>query len=227
MLAGSPLLKDVRERGHVVPYGIDTSRFDPARVPEAVRERLRSRLGTPLVVAVGRLVYYKGLDLLIDGVSRLPVSLAIVGSGPMKSSLVARARDNPRVHFLDEVSDDELVNVLAAADCYVLASTSRAESFGLATVEAQAMEVPAVVTALGTGTTDAIADRKTGIAVAPGRAEALADGIRWILADEERRMDLARAARRRVVERHSEEVQAKRMLSVYKAVLRDGDAAGR
>ena len=219
MLAGSPLLRQARDRGHVVPYGIDTSRFDPARVSETARQGVRDRFGTPLVVAVGRLVYYKGLDLLIDGVAGLPVSLAIVGSGPIKSSLVAHARDNPRVHFVGEVSDEELVTLLAAADCYVLASTSRAESFGLATVEAQAMQVPAVVTDIGTGTTDAIADRMTGIAVRPGKPDALADGIRWILADEARRKNLGLAARQRAVEKHSEQVQADRMLAVYRDVL--------
>ena len=170
-------------------------------------------------MAVGRLVYYKGLDLLIDGVAGLPVSLAIVGSGPIKSSLVAHARDNPRVHFVGEVSDEELVTLLAAADCYALASTNRAESFGLATVEAQAMRVPAVVTDIGTGTTDAIADRMTGIAVRPGQPDALADGIRWILPDEARRKNLGLAARQRVVEKHSEQVQADRMLEVYRDVL--------
>ena len=219
MLERSPLLEDFRGKGRVVPYGIDTSRFDPERVSDDAVRAVRERFGGPLVVAVGRLVYYKGLDLLIDAVARMPLSLVIVGSGPMAGTLAARARDNPRVHFTGEIPDDELVELLAAADCYVLASTSRAESFGLATVEAQAMETPAVVTDLGTGTTDAIADRETGIAVAAGQARALEEGLRWIFADEDRRAAMARAARHRAVEQHSEDVQAKRMLAVYEDVL--------
>ena len=67
---------------------------------------------------------------------------------------------------------------LAAADLFVLPSTSRAESFGLATAEAQAMGMPAVVTDVGTGTTEAIAPGETGVAVPPRNPALLHDELR-------------------------------------------------
>ncbi len=57
---------------------------------------------------------------------------------------------------MGRVGDEEHRTFLAAADCFVLPSANRAESFGIATVEAQAMGLPAVVTEVGTGTTEVI-----------------------------------------------------------------------
>jgi rhamnosyl/mannosyltransferase len=215
-LETSPQLAGRAGKAEVVPYGIDVEWFDPQHVDAAEREAVRRRYGTPLIVAVGRLVYYKGFEHLIDAARDLDAGVLIVGEGKLGSELHERAAGMSHVNFTSRLSETELRTVLAAADCFVLPSTGRTESFGLATIEAQAMGVPAVVTDIGTGTIDAIEDGATGLVVPPADHRALASAIRKVLADEVRRREMAAAARRRVIERHSAKVMAERLLSVYR-----------
>ena len=178
LAATSPLLAAHRDRVQVIPYGVDLERFDRSGVPASDRDAVRERLGSPLIVSVGRLVYYKGFEYLVEAASRLDASLAIIGSGPLEGRLRELTARMPRAHVVGAVDDAALRAHLAAADVFVLASTSRAESFGLATLEAQAMEIPAIVTDVGSGTLEAIEPGRTGIAVPPRDADALTRGDR-------------------------------------------------
>jgi len=214
----SPLLVGHAHRVTIIPFGIDTEHFDPGRVSEATRTTIRRRYGSPLVVAVGRLVYYKGFENLIAAARRLDASVLIVGDGPWAPRLRALARGMDRVHFVGRVSEPRLVELLAAADSFVLPSTSRAESFGVATLEAQAMALPAVVTDVGTGTVDAIEPGRTGIAIPPGDPASLAEAIESLLADPERARAMGEAGRHRVVERHGLAARVGDMRALYERV---------
>lgn len=218
LLESSPLLEDRYTSASVIPYGVDLSKYDPAAVPTAARDRLRSRYGVPLVLAVGRLVYYKGYEQLIAAARTLNAAVVIVGSGPLEARLRAHAADVPNVHFTGSVSEKDLLVWLAAADCFVLPSTSRAESFGVATIEAQAMGLPAVVTDVGTGTIDAITPGKTGLVVPPGDAGALEHGIRSIVGHPRRQEAMGVAARARALRQHSLESHADRLRQIYREV---------
>lgn len=218
LLQTSPLLAPRCSRARVLPYGVDVERLRPDAVTEEERAAVRRRLGEPLVIAVARLVYYKGLEDLIGAARGLDGSVVIVGSGPLDERLRALAREVPNVHLTGAVSEDELRRHLAAADCFVMASTSRAESFGVATLEAQAMGVPAVVTDVGTGTIEAIEPGKTGLVVAPGSPSGLASAVRSIIEDPVRAGTMGRAARERVVSRHSLREQAARLRAIYAEV---------
>jgi rhamnosyl/mannosyltransferase len=207
-----------RDKVHVIPYGVDTDRFDPRLVsPEKVAE-VRARFGSPLVVATGRLVYYKGFENLIEAARILKLPVAIVGTGPLEADLRRHASSVPGVTLTGGVSEADLLALLAAADCFVLASTSRAESFGIATLEAQAMATPAVVTDVGTGTTDTIEPGVTGVVVAPRDVDALVEGINRVLGDSEARERMAGAARRRAVEHFSMQSIGARYLRLYETV---------
>jgi glycosyltransferase involved in cell wall biosynthesis len=218
LLRTSPLLASRSQRARVVPYAVDVERLRPDAVTDERREAVRRRFGGPLVLAVGRLVYYKGLEDLVSAARGLEASVVIVGSGPLEGRLRELATGLPNVHLAGAVSEDALRDHLAAADCFVMASTSRAESFGVATLEAQAMGVPAVVTDVGTGTVEAIEPWETGLAVAPGRPAELGAAIRSLLADPARAASMGRAARERAVVRHSLRNQAARMREIYAEV---------
>jgi glycosyltransferase involved in cell wall biosynthesis len=211
----SPLLAPRAARVRVVPYGVDVERLRPDAVPEAEREAVLTRYCSPLVLAVGRLVYYKGLEHVIAAARTMDAAVAIVGSGPLEGRLRELARGVANVHFTGEVSEDDLRAHLAAASCFVMASTSRAESFGVATLEAQAMGVPAVVTDVGTGTVEAIEPGETGLVVQPGAPEELARAIGEIVEDPVRAAAMGRAARERAVARHSLSEQAARLRELY------------
>jgi glycosyltransferase involved in cell wall biosynthesis len=217
----SPLFGPSRQVD-VIPYGVDTDWFDPSRVSAEARTAIRRRCGVdsrPLIVAVGRLVYYKGFGYLISAARELDAEIVIVGRGPLASELGAQAEQAKNVHLAGAVDEIELRAHLAAADVFVLPSTSRAESFGVATVEAQAMGVPAVVTEVGTGTSEAIEPGTTGVVVRPRDVSALVEGISGLLSDDQRRASMRLAARERTLEHHTLAASAASVQRVYKRVM--------
>jgi glycosyltransferase involved in cell wall biosynthesis len=216
----SPFLGSHASRATVLPYFIDSEHFSPSRVNAQERQQVRARYPGPIVLAVARLVYYKGLDILIQAARSLVASIVIVGEGPMLGRLRNLARDLTNVHLVGRLSEQELRAHLAAADCFVLPSTSRAESFGLAVLEAQSMEVPAVVTDVGTGTIEAIAPGETGLVVTPGDPCALAAAINELLADPDRRAAMGKRARERVVAAHSAQPAAAQLRAIYSRATR-------
>jgi rhamnosyl/mannosyltransferase len=218
----SPFLGPFAQRATVLPYFVDTDLYSTSHVAQQDRARIRSRYGGPLVLAVARLVYYKGLDILIEAARSLQASVVIVGDGPLAGALGHLARDVENVHLVGSVSETELRSHMAAADCFVLPSTSRAESFGIAALEAQAMGVPAVVTDVGTGTVEAISPGETGLVVAPGDPAALAAAIRRILADPVQRQAMSRRARQRAVALHSIPRAAEQLRAIYSRAVASG-----
>ena len=210
--AKSPFLASRRESVRVIPFCVDADRFAP---PPGGRDGG----GRPTIIATGRLVYYKGFERLISLAPRLDADLQIVGTGPLEEQLREQAQSHPNVTIVGGVSDAELVHRLQAADLFVLASTSRAESFGIATLEAQATGLPAVVTDVGTGTIEAIADGATGLAVPSDDDEALVGALRALVDDPARRLAMGEASRRRAVERFSVDAMARAHEALYAELL--------
>lgn len=221
----SPILSRYAAATTVVPYAVDTARYSPAAVSASIRQALRTRYGRPLVVSIGRLVYYKGFEDLIAAARVVEASFVIVGGGPLESRLRALSDELPNVHLVGAVEEEEIPQYLAAADCFVLASTSRAESFGIATLEAQSMGVPAVVTDVATGTLEAIAPAETGVVASPGDPRSLAQAIRHVLENDERLKAMGAAGRTRVLRDHGAVLQAERIKRLYVAAV-DRQRAG-
>jgi glycosyltransferase involved in cell wall biosynthesis len=215
----SRALRRQASKVRVIPHTVDVERYRLDAVPAERRDAIRRRYGEPLVIAVGRLVYYKGYEHLIEAARGLDASVVIVGDGPERERLAARARQAPNVHFAGELDEDDLVAHLAAADCFALSSTSRAESFGIAVAEAQAMSLPAVVADTGTGTVEAVEDGVTGLVVPPGDPAALRDALSGLLADEARRRSMGSAGRSRAVARHALADRARDVRALYEEVL--------
>ena len=92
-LATSPVLQAFRDRCHVIPYGIDTAQFEQC-APDAVRS-VRERYGERLVISVGRLVYYKGFDVLIRAMASVRGKLVIVG----RRAVARRTRESRRADW--------------------------------------------------------------------------------------------------------------------------------
>lgn len=214
----SALLERHRARVDVIPYAVDSGWFDPAAVdPEAIAAT-RERYGRSVVLATGRLVYYKGFERLISIAPRLDAAVVIAGAGPLEQSLREQARRLDNVHFTGRVTDDHLRTLMATADVFVLPSVNRAESFGIATLEAQAMGTPAVVTDVGTGTVEAIEAGVTGLVVAAADDEALLDALARLLGDAALRGQMGQAARRRVVTSHDQSEAGARFKALYERV---------
>lgn len=131
------------------------------------------------ICAIGRLVYQKGFDILINAlvdIADKSMHLVILGEGPLLSKLVAQANDrgvSSRVHFLGFVSP--VSNVLKGAEAFVL--SSRWEGFGNVIVEALALGIPVVSTDCNGGPKEILENGKHGLLVNSLDVNALTEGI--------------------------------------------------
>ncbi|MGH9393224.1 MAG: glycosyltransferase, partial [Terriglobales bacterium] len=110
------LLAAHQSRVHVIPFGFDLAPFLAAG---AARRSVRD---LPVVAFLGRLVPYKGVDVLLRAAPSLPARFHILGDGRERARLEALAASlglGERVHFFGHVSDAELPARLAQADIFV------------------------------------------------------------------------------------------------------------
>src|SRR4029078_2009892 len=115
-LASSPFLRRYAARCAVVPLGIDSSRF--AQADQRRVAAIRARYDAPLLLFVGRLRYYKGLHILLEAMPAVRGELLVGGGGPERERLERQAAQlgiAPRVHFLGDISDDDLPALFQAA----------------------------------------------------------------------------------------------------------------
>jgi rhamnosyl/mannosyltransferase len=226
-LETSPELGAHRDRCLVVPLGIDVRRWRPTPDAEAKGRELRARYGTPLLVGVGRLTYYKGFEHAIRAMRQLEANLVVVGEGPLRERLAASAREcgvADRVHLVGDVPD--LRPFFLAADAFVFPSVARSEAFGIVQLEAMASGLPVVNTALDSGVPFVSRHGETGFTVPPADADALAGAIRELLRDPARRAALGAAARRRVEQEFGKEAMAARVAGAYSEAVAFAAGAG-
>jgi rhamnosyl/mannosyltransferase len=219
-------LRDHRHKCVVIPYGIET--LSLAETPD-VRARaacLRASLGTPLVLFAGRLVPYKGVDVLLRAVATLDARLVIVGDGPLRPALEAQAfaTCGNRVTFAGTVRDPELAALYHACDVFVLPSVTRAEAFGMVQIEAMACGRPVVSTAVRSGVPWVNQHGETGLVVAPADAPALAAALHTLLTDGPLRERFGAAGQRRVAKEFTATRMSERTVALYRQVLGGGTA---
>jgi glycosyltransferase involved in cell wall biosynthesis len=176
----------------------------------------------PLVLFVGRLRYYKGLEYLIEAMRELDATLVVVGSGPMAAAWQGLVRNwslTDRVFFAGEVPDAELPAYYQAADVFVLPASQRSEAFGLVQLEAMAAGTPVVSTELGTGTSFVNRDGETGLVVPPRDSQALVRALRRLLAQPELRRQMGERGRQRVLGRFTVDRMVDDIIDVYESIL--------
>jgi rhamnosyl/mannosyltransferase len=228
-MESSPDLAPYRAKSVCIPYGIDLSQFERNASAQAEAAAIRAKYGGPLIIAVGRLIYYKGFEHAIRAMRHLDARLLIVGAGPLRADLERAAREAgvaDRVHLLGEIHNQQMVPYYLASDVFVLPSIARSEAFGIVQLEAMACGLPVVNTALDSGVPFVSLHGETGLTVPPGQPEALAAAIRDLLNAPERRMDFGRAARSRVESEFRKEVMADRMQELYGEVQARSRARG-
>jgi glycosyltransferase involved in cell wall biosynthesis len=219
-LETSSVLRQYRDRCHVIPFGISEKNFAPP--DEAVVKDVHSQYGERLILSVGRLVDYKGFDYLIRAMVATPGCLVIAGTGPLKGALMTLARSlnlHDRVAFCGELSDERLRSLYHAADVFVLASTDRREAFGLVQAEAMASSKPVINTNLDSGVPFVSLDGVTGLTVPHSNASALARAMSLLREDAPLRFLLGQAARRRAEVMFRTETMSARTLRTYEHVF--------
>jgi rhamnosyl/mannosyltransferase len=220
----SPVLAKFRDKITISAGGIDTRPFMPNDLSRDRAAALRLRLAPhrPLVLFVGRLVYYKGVDVLLRAMRDVNATLVVVGTGAEGGRLMRLAHDlqlGARVHFAGAVPQGELPAYYQASDMLVLPSTERTETFGLVQVEAHVSGIPAICTALPTGVALVNEHGYTGLVVPPGDATALGTAIRRLIDDSALRRRFGDQAQLRALAHYDIQRCAGDLLRVYRRVL--------
>ena len=207
-----------KEKVRLLPNAIDFARFDPARFA-------RARAASPTVIGtIGRLHPQKGHDVLIRAFAELRrhcpgAKLEIVGEGAMRGplqALIERLGLSDAICLVGNVPPDRIPDRLAGWSLFVL--PSRWEGFGLALLEAMAMELPVVATAVE-GTLELIEPDVTGLLIPPDDPPALSSAMAYLLADPERARAMGKEARARSAERYDLARAAMGLTAIYDELL--------
>jgi lipopolysaccharide/colanic/teichoic acid biosynthesis glycosyltransferase len=219
-----PVLAPYERKCTVIPYGLDRTRYRLSGVTGTRVQAIRANLTVPIVLFVGRLVPYKGVDVLLEAIKGLDALTVIVGDGPCRMSLMAAAIESglgERVRFMGDVSDPELLAWYHACDVLVLPSVSRQEAFGMVQLEAMLCGHPVVSTELRTGTSWVNQHERTGLVVTPRDATALRGALERLCGDHEVRDQFGDAGRTRVIEMFTAEAMCRATVSLYDEVMQD------
>jgi rhamnosyl/mannosyltransferase len=213
-------------RAAVIPYGVDQRRLALTGDVAARAARLRAQHPGPLALFVGRMVPYKGLDVLVRAMADVPATAVLVGGGPQRDRLEALATElgvRSKIVFAGEQDEENLVAWYHACDLFVLPSTTRAEAFGVVQTEAMACGKPVVSTAVPSGVPWVNRDGETGLVVPPGDAARLADALRRLVEDPELRRRMGEAGRRRVADEFTADRMSARAVSLYREVVSESN----
>jgi rhamnosyl/mannosyltransferase len=202
LIENTPALWRHREKCEVIPLGIDETRF--ASIDHDAVLDIRRQYGSPLLLYVGRLVYYKGCAVLIEAMRSAPnCNLVMVGSGPLHSELrelIKKEGLGNRIHLLGWQPDSVLKTLYQACDAFVLPSTLPTECFGLAQVEAMMCGKPVINTDLPTGVPWVSRHNETGLTVSAASCSELAKAINLLVSDSALRRQLGANAQKRAHE---------------------------
>jgi lipopolysaccharide/colanic/teichoic acid biosynthesis glycosyltransferase/glycosyltransferase involved in cell wall biosynthesis len=221
-MVNAPPLAPYRDKCAVVPFGLPLDSHALTPPVAASVESIRRAATRPVLLFVGRLVDYKGVDVLLRALPGIDADLMVVGDGPRRESLVRLASElgvTDRVHLLGEVSDESLRAWYHACDVFVLPSVTRQETFGMVQLEAMRCGRPVVSTDLGTGVAWVNQHELTGLVVPPGDPAPLHRALQRLLADASLRKTLGDAGRARANGMFTNTQMCESTLAVYRDAI--------
>ena len=209
-------------RVSVLHLGVDRAAFGCAPDKRAAKAALGIEATTSVVSIVGNLIdERKGHCILLQAVSEVlrtvpDLCVLIIGGGPKAAEFQQFAEQHgvsAHCRFVGQVPLAQVPNYIAASD--VLAVPSFDEGFGLVALEAMAVGVPPVASAVG-GLLDIVEDGVTGLLVPAGDSEALASALTRVLTDAEYGSALGQTAMQVVAERWDAEKLAQSQVALYR-----------
>ena len=209
----------------MIPHGVDDPPAPSAATPAA--DIAAAVAAGPVVLALGRISWEKGLDRLVAALPEAPQARVVLAGGDadgQAARLAAQARQlgvADRVAIVARHVDGVDKEALFAA-AQLFAMTSLSENFGLAAFEALRRGVPVLATS-GVGMAEVVRDTGAG-RVVDATPTAIAAALREMLADPQRCRMMGEAGRARVIGSYSWPAIARRMAALYASLL-DGKSA--
>jgi glycosyltransferase involved in cell wall biosynthesis len=216
-----------KEKFVEIPFGVSHSPDDINRARlEEIKKQINWQPSVKNILLVGNLDrahYFKGVDILIGAFKKLsnyelPVTsyqLLIIGDGDLRPTYEQQAQElnlADHVIFTGRVSDEDLACYYYLADTVVLPSVTSAEAFGLVLVDAESFSKPVIGSDLP-GVRSVVGE--AGLLVKPGDIDDLAEKLKIILTDENRRQQFSVAGLRQVKDKYNWGEHIKKLEQVY------------
>ncbi len=222
LIENSPILKKFKEKCQVIPFGIDPKELKVHQPIQNSLRELKNIYGKPLLLFVGRLVNYKGIEYLIRAMKDIDALLAIVGEGPEAPTLKKICHDlhlEEKVHFFGAVPRQNLGAYYKESEAFILPSVDAREAFGICLIEAMSFGKPLVTTAINSGVNFVNQNNLTGFSVPPKDSKALAEKINLLLNDNELCVQFGNHAKKRFEELFTLEQMSSAYLELYQRAL--------
>jgi colanic acid/amylovoran biosynthesis glycosyltransferase len=206
----------VREKCHVVHCGIDPSKYAP-------KPRMTGSGDVFQILQIGTMHWKKAQVHLIQTAAILrdrgvPFQLNIIGEGEERQNIEAEIQKynlNRHVQLLGAKTQDEVVQILPVADCYIQSSVS--EGIPVAIMEAMACELPVVSTNI-TGIPELVLDGKTGILVEPADTQGMADALQSLYENPATRREMGKKGRDWVLREFTLTGNAEKLTALFETV---------
>jgi glycosyltransferase involved in cell wall biosynthesis len=208
----------------LIPNGVREEALEAPADGRAKRRELGIPAEAPIVGAVSRLAWKKGIAHLVQATPRILAAapdarVVVAGDGPLRDELRAEAAAlgvGDRVLLLG--SRDDTIALMAAFDVFVLPSV--VEGMSNALIEAMAVGRPVVATDVG-GNPEVVVDGQTGLLVPPAAPDRLAAAVVTLLGAPGRAAEMGEAGRRRVMGHYRVDAMTRHIEALYDALLRE------
>jgi L-malate glycosyltransferase len=205
---------------HLIYNAVDIKSENIPSAKSSLTEKLKLPSKSLLLVTAGRFVWAKGYDDLIDAfhlvsIDTQDVYCIIAGDGELYMDMKNKIESTglkDKVILLGHVSRDDVFSLIKACDIFVM--SSRSEGTPMVLLEAAAMKKPILATKVG-GIPELLRDKKECLLVPSGDINALAQGIKKLLAEKHLSERLAQAAYSRVSHDFSVKSQVRETMFVY------------
>jgi glycosyltransferase involved in cell wall biosynthesis len=211
---------------HVIPYGRDFSDLvltaSTAELCTSLKIKANSATASGhIIFALGRHVYYKGFDVLIEAMQHIDAQLLLGGDGPLKAELqqlTVRLGVSNKVLFTGSIAEADLAAYFNACDVFCLPSVEQSEAFGLVQLEAMACGKPVVCTQLNNGVNVVNQAGVTGLAVPARDPLALAEALNMLLNNDALRSQLGHQAKMHAISGYSLNAMSNSHLALYSSI---------
>jgi colanic acid/amylovoran biosynthesis glycosyltransferase len=206
----------------ILPVGLDTNFFK--------RNNLIRSSKNIRIIFVGRLISLKGPEILINVFEELIIQreenleLIIIGDGPRKKHILEQVKKlglEKKVSILGGLAQEAIKEELNNADIFVFPGivddSGRAETQGLVIQEAQAMELPVIVSDVG-GMKYGLRDGKTGFVVKSNDVKAFAGKIKYLINNKGKRILMGKAGRAFVIKNYDSKILGDKLENIYRRI---------
>lgn len=219
LLQANPTLTNV----FILPESLDINLFKRKEKQHQIDQDFK-------IVYCGRLVPFKGGVLLPRIIEELlnrgnNVNLKVIGDGELKTSIeneIERLNLKNAIELVGAITQEEIIEIFNNSNVFLLPgiyeTDGRAENQGLVIQEAQAMELPVVVSDVG-GMKYGMIPNETGFLVKENDISAFADAIENLIENKKLRESMGLRGREYVVANFDNKVLGKRLLAIYQDIL--------